>query len=429
MGTINSANWFKGRRLMGQVEQDNNLNTEKGPLAGITVVDLSSVVVGPTCTLTLADHGAEVIKVEALEGDLMRTLGGGARNPGMTGKFMNFNRNKRSICINLKTAEGIALLKKILAKADVLVTNMRLGALQKLGLDYASLRETNPQLIYCQILAFGRGGTYFNRPAYDTVIQSSAGVSATFEKSSGEPRFVPLVMGDHITGLVSAQTIGFALYRRTKTMVGELIEIPMFETMAAFVLREHMGNMTFEPGIGPIGDARVLDKNNRPVKTADGYISISPNTDAQAFAFFDAIGRPELKEDPRFNSVTNRTKNSVEYYEIRSGSLGSKTSAQWIEIFERIDIPCMRYNSLEDLLEDPHIQSVNFLQQSNHPTEGLIREIGLTNHFSGGNRQGFTPAPRLGENTFEILQEFGASEEEIEQALSNKSIVQQLHSS
>ena len=260
------------------------------------------------------------------------------------------------------------------------------------------------------------------------MIQSSAGVSATFEKSSGEPRFVPLVMGDHITGLVSAQTIGFALYRRTKTKVGELIEIPMFETMAAFVLREHMGNMTFEPGIGPIGDARVLDKNNRPVKTADGYISISPNTDAQAFAFFDAIGRPELKQDPRFNSVTNRTKNSVEYYEIRSGSLGSKTSAQWIEIFERIDIPCMRYNSLEDLLEDPHIQSVNFLQQSNHPTEGLIREIGLTNNFSGGNRQGFTPAPRLGENTIEILQEFGVSEEEIEQALSNRSIVQQIHS-
>jgi crotonobetainyl-CoA:carnitine CoA-transferase CaiB-like acyl-CoA transferase len=425
MGTINSANWFKGRRLMGQVDLDRNSNTEKGPLAGITVVDLSSVVVGPTCTLTLADHGAEVIKVEAPDGDLMRTLGGGARNPGMTGKFMNFNRNKRSICINLKTEEGIALLKKILAKADVLVTNMRLGALQKLGLDYASLQEVNPQLIYCQILAFGRGGTYFNRPAYDTVIQSSAGVSATFEKSSGEPRFVPLVMGDHITGLVSAQTIGFALYRRTKTNLGELIEIPMFETMAAFVLREHMGNMTFEPGIGPIGDARVLDKNNRPVKTADGYISISPNTDGQAFAFFDAIGRPELKQDPRFNSVINRTKNSVEYYEIRSGSLGSKTSAQWIEIFEQIDIPCMRYNSLEDLLEDPHIQSVNFLQQTNHPTEGLIREIGLTNNFSGGNRQGFIPAPRLGENTIEILQEFGASEEEIEQALSTRTIVQQ----
>lgn len=395
----------------------------EGPLSGITVVDLSSVVVGPTCTLSLADHGANVIKVEAPEGDLMRTLGGGARNPGMTGKFMNFNRNKRSICMNLKTVQGLLLLKKILKKADVFVTNMRPGALQKLGLNYEELKNVNPQLIYCQILAFGRGGTYFNRPAYDTVIQSSAGVSATFEKSSGEPRFVPLVMGDHITGLVSAQTIGFALYRRTQTQVGELIEVPMFETVAAFVLREHMGNMTFEPGIGPIGDSRVLDKNNRPVKTADGYISISPNTNAQAFAFFDIIGQPELKDDPRFNSVTNRTKHSEEYYFIRSSSLGSKTSKEWIAIFEENDIPCMRYNSLEDLLEDPHIESVNFLKQSEHPSEGRIREIGLTNHFSGGNRQEFMPAPRLGENTIEILREFGASEEEIEEALISQAIM------
>jgi crotonobetainyl-CoA:carnitine CoA-transferase CaiB-like acyl-CoA transferase len=199
----------------------------------------------------------------------------------------------------------------------------------------------------------------------------------------------------------------------------------MFETVAAFVLREHMGNMTFEPSIGPIGDARVLDKNNRPVKTADGYISISPNTDAQAFAFFEAIGRPELKDDPRFNSVTNRTKNSVDYYTIRSTSLGSKTSAEWIEIFERIDIPCMRYNSLEDLLEDPHIQSVNFLKQTEHPTEGLIREIGLTNRFSGGNRQQFTPAPRLGEHSIEILREFGATEPEIQNALSHQAVIDQ----
>lgn len=423
MGTVDPTNRFEGTRLVHQEMKSVNAVTEQGPLTGITVVDLSSVVVGPTCTLALADHGAEVIKVEAPDGDLMRKLGGGARNPGMTGKFMNFNRNKRSICINLKTAEGLLLLKKILKKADVFVTNMRPGALQKLGLDYATLKALNPQLIYCQILAFGRGGTYFNRPAYDTVIQSSAGVSATFEKSGGEPRFVPLVMGDHITGLVSAQTIGFALYRRTKTQIGELIEIPMFETVAAFVLREHMGNMTFEPGIGPIGDARVLDKNNRPAKTADGYISISPNTDAQAFAFFDLIGQPELKVDPRFDNVTSRTKNSVDYYTIRSNSLGSKTSAEWIVLFEKNDIPCMRYNSLEDLLEDPHIKSVNFLKQSVHPSEGLIREIGLTNHFSGGNRQDFMPAPQLGENTIEILRQFGATEIEIDQALASEAIL------
>ena len=388
----------------------------------MVIIDLSSVVVGPVCSLTLADHGAQVIKIEAPSGDLMRQLGGGGRNPGMTGKFINFNRNKKSVCIDLKSPTGKEVMLRLISQADIFITNIRPDALEKLGLDWVSLHESNPQLIYCQMLAFGRGGQYFNRPAYDTVIQSSAGVAATFEKSSGEPRFVPLVMTDHITGLVSAQAIGFALYRRTRVGQGELIEIPMFETAAAFVLREHMGNMTFEPAIGPIGDARVLDKNNRPVKTLDGYISISPNTDAQAFAFFEVIGRPELKHDPRFSNVASRTKNSEAYYLLRSNSLANKTSAEWIVIFEKNDIPCMRYNSLEDLMIDPHLQEVGFISEAEHPSEGMIKQLGLTNQFSGGVRTEFLPAPRLGENTLEIMQEFGFTTEEIETAVEQKAV-------
>ena len=388
----------------------------------MVIIDLSSVVVGPVCSLTLADHGAQVIKIEAPSGDLMRQLGGGGRNPGMTGKFINFNRNKKSVCIDLKSPTGKEVMLRLISQADIFITNIRPDALEKLGLDWVSLHESNPQLIYCQMLAFGRGGQYFNRPAYDTVIQSSAGVAATFEKSSGEPRFVPLVMTDHITGLVSAQAIGFALYRRTRVGQGELIEIPMFETAAAFVLREHMGNMTFEPAIGPIGDARVLDKNNRPVKTLDGSISISPNTDAQAFAFFEVIGRPELKHDPRFSNVASRTKNSEAYYLLRSNSLANKTSAEWIIIFEKNDIPCMRYNSLEDLMIDPHLQEVGFISEAEHPSEGMIKQLGLTNQFSGGVRTEFLPAPRLGENTLEIMQEFGFTAEEIETAVEQKAV-------
>ena len=406
-------------------DQKKILNS-KGPLDGVTVIDLSSVVVGPVCSLTLADHGAEVIKIESIEGDLMRKLGGGAKNPGMTGKFLNFNRNKKSICIDLKSELGREIILRLIAKADVFVTNMRPGALEKLGLDWASLHTLNPNLIYCQMLAFGRGGKYFNRPAYDTVIQSSSGFAATFEKSAGEPRFVPMVVTDHITGLVSAQAIGFALSRRSQVGQGELIEVPMCETAAAFVLREHMGNMTFDPPIGPMGDPRILDKNNRPVKTADGYVSISPNTDEQAFAFFEAIGRPELKEDPRFCNVTVRTKNSEDYYAIRSSSLGGKTSAQWIDIFEKNDIPCMCYNSLEDLFEDPHLQDVGFLEEVEHPSEGKIHQIGLTNQYSGGMRKEFMPAPRLGENTREIMQEFGFTGIEIETALQEKAIFQEV---
>ena len=407
---------------MTETRTSNPKKISRGPLDGVVIIDLSSVVVGPVCSLTLADHGAQVIKIEAPSGDLMRQLGGGGRNPGMTGKFMNFNRNKKSVCIDLKSPTGKEVMLRLISQADIFITNIRPDALEKLGLDWVSLHESNPQLIYCQMLAFGRGGQYFNRPAYDTVIQSSAGVAATFEKSSGEPRFVPLVMTDHITGLVSAQAIGFALYRRTRVGQGELIEIPMFETAAAFVLREHMGNMTFEPAIGPIGDARVLDKNNRPVKTMDGYISISPNTDAQAFAFFEVIGRPELKDDPRFSNVASRTKNSEAYYLLRSNSLANKTSAEWIVIFEKNDIPCMRYNSLEDLMIDPHLQEVGFISEAEHPSEGMIKQLGLTNQFSGGVRTEFLPAPRLGENTVEIMQEFGFTTEEIETAVEQKAV-------
>ena len=407
---------------MTETRTSNPKKISKGPLDGVVIIDLSSVVVGPVCSLTLADHGAQVIKIEAPSGDLMRQLGGGGRNLGMTGKFINFNRNKKSVCIDLKSPAGKDVMLRLISQADIFITNIRPDALDKLGLDWVSLHESNPQLIYCQMLAFGRGGQYFNRPAYDTVIQSSAGVAATFEKSSGEPRFVPLVMTDHITGLVSAQAIGFALYRRTRVGQGELIEIPMFETAAAFVLREHMGNMTFEPAIGPIGDARVLDKNNRPVKTLDGYISISPNTDAQAFAFFEVIGRPELKDDPRFSNVASRTKNSEAYYLLRSNSLANKTSAEWIVIFEKHDIPCMRYNSLEDLMIDPHLQEVGFIFEAEHPSEGMIKQLGLTNQFSGGVRTEFLPAPRLGENTLEVMQEFGFTTEEIETAVEQKAV-------
>ena len=292
-----------------------------GPLAGVRVVDLTTVVVGPICTRTLADYGADVIKVEAPGGDLLRTMAEGSRQPGMSGKFINFNRNKRSIVLDLKKPDGHAALLRLIARADVFVSNVRPEALARAGLDHATLAKDNPRLIHCSILAFGRGGRYFNRPAYDPVIQSLSGVAGTLARATGEPRFVPMVMSDHTSGLIAAQCIGFALYRREKTGRGEAIDVPMLENMASFVASEHLGAATFDPPVGPTGDGRLLSPNYRPLPTKDGYITIRPNTNAQAFAFFDAIGRPELKTDPRFNSAAARTKNAAAYFEVHKEGL------------------------------------------------------------------------------------------------------------
>ena len=235
---------------------------QTGPLDGVKVVDLTTVVVGPICTRTLADQGADVVKVEAPGGDILRFLAAGSRTPAMSGKFINFNRNKRSIGLNIKQPEGLAALKALIAEADVFVSNVRPEALLRAGLDHASLSAANPRLIHCSILAFGRGGRYYNRPAYDPIIQSLSGVAGTFHRAIGEPRFVPMVMTDHTTGLIAAQSIGFALYRREKTGVGEAIDVPMFENMASFVTSEHLGAATFDPPEGPTGDARLLSPDD-----------------------------------------------------------------------------------------------------------------------------------------------------------------------
>jgi crotonobetainyl-CoA:carnitine CoA-transferase CaiB-like acyl-CoA transferase len=389
-----------------------------GPLEGVKVVDLTTIVVGPICTRTLADYGADVIKVEAPGGDLLRTMAEGSRNPGMSGKFINFNRNKRSIGLDIKKPDGLEAMKRLIDKADVFVSNVRPEGLARAGLDHASLSKRNPRLIHCSILAFGRGGRYYGRPAYDPVIQSLSGVAGTIARATGEPRFVPMVMTDHTSGLIAAQAIGFALFRREKTGQGEAIDVPMLENMASFVSSEHMGAMTFDPPVGPSGDGRLLSPNYKPVPTKDGYVTVRPNTNVQAFAFFDAIGRPELKTDPRFNSAAARTKNAKDYFVIQTTSLGGKTTDEWVELFDKLDVPAARYNTIDELLTDPHLTDVGFFREEEHPSEGKIRRTKLANVFSGGARQDEGPAPLMGQHTREILAEAGYSKAEIEKILS-----------
>ena len=391
-----------------------------GALAGIRVVDLTTVVVGPTATLYLADYGADVIKVEAPGGDLLRSIGGQSNSGELSGKFMHFNRNKRSLALDLKREEGRDALHRLLATADVFIANIRPAALERLGLGVEALRSRHPRLILCNLMGFGRGGRYRDRPAYDTIIQGLSGVTDCNARVLGEPRFVPMVFADHVVGLIAAQCILAALFAREKSGEGQAIEVPMFENVAAFVLAEHMGDLTFVPPRGPSGDLRVLDPLGKPVATKDGYICVSANTDAQAFALFDAIGRPELKSDPRFSSVKARLANVRAYFEVRAAGLRTRTTQEWLDILERADVPAGRVHTIESLAADEHLADVGFFRKVEHPVEGEIVELAFPNRFSAGGRENFRPAPLMGGDSIEILREIGYRNEEIDELVRSR---------
>jgi crotonobetainyl-CoA:carnitine CoA-transferase CaiB-like acyl-CoA transferase len=384
-----------------------------GPLEGIRIIDMTSVVVGPLATQIMADYGADVIKVEAPGGDIVRTLAGRGVTPHMSGKFLHLNRNKRSLVLDLKKPGAREALMKLVAGADVLIWNMRPGAMARLKLTYEDVRAVNPRIIYCGMFGFGQEGRYRDKPAYDSIIQGAGGIAALNHRVTGEPRYLPMVIADRTVGLIAVQMILMALYARTRTGEGQSIEIPMFENIVKSVLEEHMYLKTFDPPLGPTGDPRLLDPQARPLETKDGWICISGNTDAQAFAIFDAIGRPELKTDPRFNSVAARFKHTAEYFALRAEGLKQKTTAEWLEIFDRTDVPAMPFQTLDELMEDPHLKDIGFFERIDHPTEGRIWNMKLPNKISGGARRDFRPAPKIGQHSVEILREAGLSDAEI----------------
>ena len=391
-----------------------------GPLEGIRIIDLTSVVVGQLATEILADYGADVIKVESPGGDLGRTIGGLGITPGMGPKFLHLNRNKRSIVLDLKQPAGYEALTRLIAQADVLVWNVRPSSIRRMKLGYDDVRKLNPKIIYCGMFGFGQGGRYREKPAYDSIIQGSAGVAALYHRATGEPRYLPMVMADKTVGLIAVQMILMALFHRERTGEGQSIEIPMFENMATFVLSEHMYLKTFNPPRGPTGDPRLLDPQAKPLATKDGFICVSANTQAQAFALFDAIGRPELKTDERFSTIAARFRNVGEYFRIRAEALREKTTAEWLEIFERADVPAMPYHTLDSLMEDPHLREVGLFETVEHPTEGNVINMTLPNKLSKGARSDFIHAPKLGQHSVEILGELGYSGEDIARMVGSK---------
>ena len=394
-----------------------------GPLEGVRIVDLTQAVVGPLATQIMADHGAEVIKVEAKEGDLIRYLAGKSVTPAMGPKFLHLNRNKRSIVLDLKQPAAHAVLLKLIAKADVFMWNVRPAAIARLKLSYEDVRKVNPKIIYCGMFGFGQKGRYRDKPAYDNAIQGLGGLAALNHRATGEPRYMPLVVADKVVGLTTVQMIAMALYRRSQTGEGCSIQIPMFENVAKFVLEDHMYLQTFEPPLGGTGDQRILDPLGKPAPTKDGWICLSANTNKQVFALFDALGLPELKGDPRFSSVGGRFTHVAEYFRIRNEKVKLKTTADWLEILDRCGVPAMPYNTLEDLLVDPHLQDVGLFEIKEHPTEGKIRTIRPPNEWSCGTRTDWRPAPKIGQQSVEILREAGCNEAEIEQMVATGATV------
>lgn len=384
----------------------NNSEKKPGALEGIRVLDLATMIVGPMAVQALGDMGADVIKVEPLEGDLTRRIGP-RHSPDMGAFFLGSNRNKRSICLDLKQPAAQAVLERLVRESDVVLHSIRTDAARRLGLDYERLRALRPSIILCHVKGFSDEGPYAGKPAYDDVAQATSGLAALQSVVSGEPRYVPSILADKITGLQAAFAVATALVHRARTGEGQEISVPMFETMVAFNMIEHQWGESFVPPLAGMGYPPVSTAARRPFKTADGYLCVLPYNDAQWTRFCAAIGDPVLTEDPRYNNHAARQSDQTGFWNEVGRQVAKKTTAEWTALLTAADVPFGRVNSLNDLLEDPHLKATGFWEERKHPSEGLLRmprnPIDMPASPTGVHRL----PPHLGEHTEEVLGELG----------------------
>jgi crotonobetainyl-CoA:carnitine CoA-transferase CaiB-like acyl-CoA transferase len=376
------------------------------PFAGIRVVDLTTVVAGPYATQLLADLGADVIKVEAPTGDIARHLGPHV-NPGMGAVFLNCNRGKRSVVLDLATNEGRRDLKLLCDTADVFVENLRGVAARRCGADPDTLREDHPELVHCSIHGFAAEGPYRDLPAYDDIIQGASGIAGAQEWIAGEPTYVASAVADKVSGLTAAFAIAAALCQRAVHGAGTAIEVPMAESLAAFGLVEHLWGRTFVPPRGDARYPRMSTPLRRPFPTADGYLSVVVYTDRNWQRFFELIGRPELAEEERFATLQGRTEHLEELYRLVAEHLGTDTTAAWFERLAQAGIPAVPYNRVDDLFDDEHFAAVGLLETTEHPTEGTLLQCPMPVRFDGVRPPLGAAAPRLGADTESVFSELG----------------------
>lgn len=360
------------------------LHQPSGPLLGVKVIDLSSVVMGPYTSQILGDMGADVLKVESVDGDVFRYTAP-SKHPTMSASFIQLNRNKQSISLNLKKLEEKASLLKLISSADVLLYNIRPRSMSKLGLDYTSLQKINPRLIYCGVYGFSENGPYSGKPAYDDLIQALSGLADLQGRNKIEykPEYLNTVIADKVTGITAAYAIAMALFEREKSGLGQAIDVPMFETMVSFNLMEHMAEATFTDNPKPnMGYGRVLSKSRKPHQTKDGYLSILPYTSAQWERFFILSGLEHYAKEERFINPALRGQNIDEMYSILSKKIKEKTTEEWMTLLKDADIPMAKVNTVESLLDDEHLKYIGFFKVYQHPTEGNIRLTDIPTKFS-----------------------------------------------
>lgn len=343
-------------------------------------MDLTSVGMGPYCTQILADMGADVVKIESREGDVFR-FAAPSKHHGMGATFLQLNRNKRALTLDVKHQADLATLRQLIEVADVFISNVRLQSLRKLGLAPEQLTAELPRLIYCGVYGFSARGPYADRPAFDDIIQAMSG-SAALQGQGAAPAYVNTIIADKTTGLTAAYAISMALYERERSGQGQAIEVPMFETMVSFNLIEHMGGNAFIPRQGEMGYERVLSPHRRPYPTRDGYIGLLPYTDKQWQRFFTLANAPQYLQEPRFATAAQRSRHINELYAILAELVQQRSTAEWVALLEDADIPMAPVAELEDLINDPHLKAIDFFPTAEHPTQGTIRMTDIPVRFS-----------------------------------------------
>ena len=388
-----------------------------GPFDGVRVLDMTTVVVGPYSAQMLGDMGAEVIKVEAPDGDLTRGAGPWV-NKGMGANYMQLNRNKRAICLNLKTEGGAEALRAMLRETDLFVHNMRPEPLKRLGFDYDSIRELKPDMVYCNIWGFGRGGRYAGQAAYDDVIQGASGLVALEGFGGQKARYVPSLIADKTTGLFAAYAMAAALYHRLATGEGQEIEVPMFESMVSFTLVEHLCGESFVPSQGPAGSLRHATPLRWPYATKDGHICAMPGSDKHWRGFLTAIGREDLWDNPILKDRVARREHMEEVLELLSELMLERTTADWASLLTDAGVPCMPISTLADVVADRHLDDVGFWHKSQHASEGGVRLMNPPYTLEKSPATIRRNPPRFGEHTRTILAEHGYDADAIERLVS-----------